>query len=200
MISASDVKVFLFCVCSSLQVFETESHAYTHSGAMKEGLSLYGEALLQIFFLGPFRKASDLIPFLHLTSVPFPSGILNSTRTPMGKSLFRSWLLRPLMDIPTLSLRHDFVSLFSRVENRKSVEEIKSHLTRMADSQRLMRNLRKGNMRVGDWKKLLEFALKMPQIKECSTELIGPYSGVMQRKVRSLSDIFFGFRSLSRPI
>jgi DNA mismatch repair ATPase MutS len=102
----------------------------------------------------------------------------------MGKSLFRSWLLRPLMDIPTLSLRHDFVSLFSRTENRKSVEEIKSHLMRMADSQRLLSSLRRGRMRVGDWKRLLEFALKVPQIKECASELIGPYSGAMQRKVR----------------
>ena len=39
-------------------------------------------------------------------------GILNNTRTTLGKALLREWLLRPSTSIPVINARHDAVACF----------------------------------------------------------------------------------------
>lgn len=107
-------------------------------------------SMVSLFFSEVENTTEDILISL------LRSGILNTTRTPMGKTLIRDWFLRPLMDLDAISLRHDAVSLFSRVENRKPVEEIKTHLHQIANFRRLLNSLRRGKVTVRDWKFLLE--------------------------------------------
>lgn len=41
-------------------------------------------------------------------------GILNTARTPEGKALLRSWMLRPLLVLDDIISRHDLVGLLAR--------------------------------------------------------------------------------------
>ena len=71
---------------SSLQVFENESHASIHSNRSKEGLSLFGNAF-------------ELIQYFETLTQTY-IGILNTTHTTLGRSLLRTWFLRPSLSIP----------------------------------------------------------------------------------------------------
>ncbi|KAL7410447.1 DNA mismatch repair protein MutS, partial [Mrakia frigida] len=141
---------------SSLQIFDEESHAYMHSGATREGLSLFG--------------------------------ILNNTRTPTGKQLLRTWLLRPLLSIKEIAARHDAVALFARQENHVPVQNIEGLLKGVKNVVQVLGRLRRGTAGVRDWKVLLEFSYRCVQIKDGAADLIGPHSTTMIKKLAATLD------------
>lgn len=46
------------------------------------------------------------------------TGIVNVTRTPLGKLLMRQWFIRPSLELGVIEARHDAVECFARNENR----------------------------------------------------------------------------------
>lgn len=48
-------------------------------------------------------------------------GIMNVTRTPLGKFMMKQWFLRPSLDIELIESRYDAVECFLRGENRQSL-------------------------------------------------------------------------------
>ena len=126
---------------SSLQIFDNESHASIHSDRTKEGLSLYGKRIIGFY------------PALTYCSI---SGILNNTKTPLGRSLLRTWLSRPSLSIPVITARHDAVATFLRPENLVTANAIHNHLKGIKNVPRILGSLRSGKARISDWQGIVK--------------------------------------------
>ena len=55
-------------------------------------------------------------------------GILNNTRTYLGRNLLYQWLLRPLASLDAIQTRHDAISCFLRGENLGVADSMHVHL------------------------------------------------------------------------
>lgn len=62
--------------------------------------------------------------------------VLDATRSPMGLRLLRRWLEEPLLDIKLIQVRHDAVGRF--FDHARVREEVRDHMGKMADMERLL--------------------------------------------------------------
>jgi DNA mismatch repair protein MSH5 len=122
---------------SSLQIFEDESHASVHSDKTKEGLSLFGSWLLY--------SLSFVVELL------FSQATLNYTKTSLGRSLLRTWLLRPSLSLTVISTRHDAVECFLRTENIGSANAMHGHLKGIKNVPKILAILKSGKGKLSDW-------------------------------------------------
>ncbi len=125
----------------SLQIFETESHASVHSDKTKEGLSLFRELLLLV---------SRLYPDISY------SGILNNTKTTLGRSLLRTWLLRPCLSISEITSRHDAIDCFINPENITVAKTLHTHLKGIKNTPRIVSIMKVGKAKLQDWQGLVK--------------------------------------------
>lgn len=123
---------------SSLQIFEQEDHASVHSDKSKEGLSLYGE-LFHTFQPGQLKAFG---------------GILNHTKTLLGRNLLRQWLLRPSLSIQTITARHDAVECFLHPENISTADDLHQHLAKIKNVPRILNTMKSGKAKIKDWQGL----------------------------------------------
>src|ERR1700677_3687070 len=78
------------------------------------------------------RRSTQLRPkraYRYSVRVPYPTtvpcgflltrflGMLDNTRTTLGRSLLRTWLLMPSLSLEVINARHDAVECFTRLEN-----------------------------------------------------------------------------------
>lgn len=83
-------------------------------------------------------------------------GLLNRTCTAgMGKRLLHMWLKQPLLDVNEINVRLDLVQAF--VEDAALRQDLRQHLKRISDIERLMHNL--GRRRAG-----LQHLVKLYQV------------------------------------
>lgn len=69
-------------------------------------------------------------------------GLMNRTCTAgMGKRLLHMWLKQPLLDVEEINSRLDVVQAF--VEDTVLLQDLRQHLKRISDIERLLRNLQK---------------------------------------------------------
>ena len=109
-----------YCLITrSLQVFDAEKHASTHSSKVKEGLSLFG--------------------------------ILDTTRTSLGRFLLRQWLLRPSLSLDVVNSRHDAVECLSRPDNISTGRTIAGHLKGLKNVPRVLKMVGRGLATVDQW-------------------------------------------------
>ena len=125
-----------------MQVFDTESHASAQSDKTKEGLSLFGDScgVVSIFLL-----AHRLL-----------SGILNNTRTTLGRFLLRQWLLRPSLSLSVISARHDAVECLVKPENIVSADTMCNHLKGLKNVPRTLRIMKSGKAGLNEWRGLVQ--------------------------------------------
>lgn len=83
-------------------------------------------------------------------------GILDNTKTSLGRALLREWLLRPLTCINTLSKRHDAVDCFVRPENLSVCNAMHAHLKGIKNVPRVLSALKSGKGKVSDWQGLVK--------------------------------------------
>lgn len=117
-----------------------------HSDRTKEGLSLAGQLSLRN---GMDGLSDDL------------SGILNVTNTALGRTLMRSWLLRPSLSLLVINSRHDAVACFLRPENVTTVKTLNGHLKGIKNVPRMLGVLRSGKAKVAEWQALLKVHLRI---------------------------------------
>ena len=129
---------------SSLQVFDPEDHASLHSDKSKEGLSIYG--------------ASELV--IWVSVVQPDVGILNNTRTTLGRNLLREWLLRPSLSLSVIVARHAAVACFVNPDNMTTADEIQGHLSGIKNTPRILKMLKSGKAKIGDWQGAVEVRTK----------------------------------------
>ena len=83
-------------------------------------------------------------------------GILNHTKTTLGRALMREWLLRPSLSLTTISDRHDAVACFMQPDNQSTASTMHSHLNGIKNIPRILGLLRAGKARVSDWQCLVK--------------------------------------------
>ena len=83
-------------------------------------------------------------------------GILDFTKTGLGKSLLREWCLRPSLSIPIISARHDAVECFIRAENLNISDTIHTHLKGLRNAPRCVGMIKAGKANVSDWQAVVK--------------------------------------------
>lgn len=83
-------------------------------------------------------------------------GMLDSTRTTLGRSLLRTWLLRPSLSLEVINARHDAVECFSRPENIDIANVMHGQLKGIKNVPRVIAALRAGKAVLTDWQGLVK--------------------------------------------
>ncbi|KAG6814232.1 hypothetical protein H0H92_015347 [Tricholoma furcatifolium] len=126
-------------------------------------------------------------------------GILNMTNTNMGRSLLRTWLLRPSLSLDVINKRHDAVECFIRPENLSSVKELHTHLKGIKNVPRMLSVLKTGKAKVSDWQGLLKFTFHATMLRESLTELYIPSKVEIVEKLLTVLDVEI-FKDIGRKI
>ena len=90
------------------------------------------------------------------------SGILNNTRTTLGRILLKQWLLRPSMSIPVISARHDAVECLIRPDNIVTADAMCGHLKGLKNIPRILRLLKTGKAGLFEWQGLVKVLQRLP--------------------------------------
>lgn len=108
-------------------------------------------------------------------------GLMNRTCTQgMGKRLLNRWLKQPLVDVAEITRRLDIVQVF--VEGLELRQELRSHLRRMPDIERLVSRIEKRKAGLQDVVRLYQASLRLPLIKACLSKYDGEFSEYFQEK------------------
>ncbi|KAJ3163330.1 MutS protein msh5 [Geranomyces variabilis] len=84
-------------------------------------------------------------------------GILNHTKTPLGRVLLKQWMMRPCMDITVIEERHAAVGFFLRPEIRYETDQLRACMTHIKNIPRIMARMRT-HITIPEWEVLLKFA------------------------------------------
>lgn len=155
----------------SLQIFLDEKHASIYSDAVKEGLSIYGETTCHQFLLNSLPR--------------FFIGILNQTRTALGRNLLRQWLLRPSMSLKVIKERHDTVACFVNSENIPTSDRIHRNIGGLKGAPLALTRLRKGKATLQNWRAMVQVRnLIRPHLKietACPITVLGQFCDASRR-------------------
>ena len=86
-------------------------------------------------------------------------GTLDNTRTTLGRSLLRTWLLRPSLSLEVINARHDAVECFTRPENLDIANVMHSQLGGIKSVPRILATLRAGKAILADWQGLVRVGI-----------------------------------------
>ncbi|KAI0755181.1 DNA mismatch repair protein MutS [Daedaleopsis nitida] len=98
-------------------------------------------------------------------------GILNNTKTTLGRALMREWFLRPSMSLAVIGARHDAVQCFTRPENLATQNAMHSHLSGTKNVPRIVVAMKSGRAKVSDWQGLVKFAFHALLLRDALSEL-----------------------------
>jgi DNA mismatch repair ATPase MutS len=102
-------------------------------------------------------------------------GILNNTKTSLGRSLLRSWLFRPSLSIPVITARHDAVASFLLPENLVTAAAIHNHLKGIKNVPRILGAMRSGKAGVGEWQGLVKVNCSGIENEKCCSSYLLVY-------------------------
>ncbi|KAG5638724.1 hypothetical protein H0H81_010707 [Sphagnurus paluster] len=74
----------------------------------------------------------------------------------LGKSLLRTWLLRPSLSIDIINKRHDAVECFLRPDNIVPAGVMRGHLKGIKNVPRILGILKTGRAKLSDWQGLVK--------------------------------------------
>jgi DNA mismatch repair protein MSH5 len=100
-----------------------------------------------------------------------PLGTLDNTRTTLGRSLLRTWLLRPSLSIKVINARHDAVECFTRSENLDIANIMHSQLAGIKNIPRILSALRTGKANLANWQGLVKVRLQSGRVGRIVTVL-----------------------------
>ena len=90
-------------------------------------------------------------------------GVLDRTKTPMGKRLLRAWVKKPLLDLDQINVRLDAVAFF--YENGVLRQNLEPLLAELHDIERIVGRLQNNSARPGDLVALREDLRAIPRLK-----------------------------------
>ncbi|KAK4567795.1 hypothetical protein RGQ29_003523 [Quercus rubra] len=106
-------------------------------------------------------------------------GLMNRTCTAgMGKRLLHMWLKQPLLDVKEINSRLDLVQSF--VEDTALRQDLRQHLKRISDIERLMHNLEKKRVGLQHIVKLYQSSIRLPYIKSALERYDGQFSSLIK--------------------
>lgn len=74
----------------------------------------------------------------------------------LGRSLLRTWLLRPSRSLAVINTRHDAVECFLRNENLATTHLMLTHLKGIKNVPRILSTMKAGRAKVSDWQGLVK--------------------------------------------
>ncbi|KAH9932680.1 DNA mismatch repair protein MutS [Epithele typhae] len=98
-------------------------------------------------------------------------GILNATKTSLGRALMRQWFLRPSLSPEVIGCRHDAVECFVRPDNIVTAEAMHGHLAGIKNVPKVLAALRSGKGKRSDWQGLVKFAFHALLLRDAVLEL-----------------------------
>ncbi|KAI0643124.1 DNA mismatch repair protein MutS [Trametes meyenii] len=98
-------------------------------------------------------------------------GILNGTKTTLGRSLMREWFLRPSVSLDVISMRHAAVECFVRPDNITTATAMHGHLQGTKNIPRTLATMKSGKAKVSDWQGLVRFAFHALLLRDSLAEL-----------------------------
>ncbi|THH28695.1 hypothetical protein EUX98_g5476 [Antrodiella citrinella] len=98
-------------------------------------------------------------------------GILNNTKTSLGRAMLREWLLRPSLSIAVIEERHDAVACFMRLENLTIVNSMHNHLLGIKNVPKTMEAMKSGKVKISDWQGIMKFAYYSVLLRDALSEL-----------------------------
>ncbi|ERN05433.1 DNA mismatch repair protein MSH2 isoform X1 [Amborella trichopoda] len=108
-------------------------------------------------------------------------GLMNRTCTAgMGKRLLNRWLKQPLLDVNEINCRLDLVQAF--VEDTELRQDLRQHLKRISDIERLMRSLEKRRATLQHVVKLYQSTIRLPYIKSAMERYEGEFSPFIRER------------------
>ncbi|CAH9084779.1 unnamed protein product [Cuscuta epithymum] len=108
-------------------------------------------------------------------------GLMNRTCTAgMGKRLLNMWLKQPLLDAQEINCRLDLVQAF--VEDAELRQDLRQHLKRISDMERLVRNLEKKRASLVHIVKLYQSSIRLPYIKGALERYNGQFASLIKEK------------------
>ncbi|XP_057952327.1 DNA mismatch repair protein MSH2 isoform X2 [Malania oleifera] len=108
-------------------------------------------------------------------------GLMNRTCTAgMGKRLLHMWLKQPLLDVNEINSRLDLVQAF--VEDTALRQDLRQHLKRISDVERLTRNLEKRRASLQHIVKLYQSSIRLPYIKSALERYDGQFSSLIAER------------------
>ncbi|KAF4398762.1 DNA mismatch repair protein MSH2 isoform X1 [Cannabis sativa] len=108
-------------------------------------------------------------------------GLMNRTCTAgMGKRLLNMWLKQPLIDVNEINTRLDLVQAF--VEDPALRQDLRQHLKRISDIERLVNNLEKKRAGLQHIVKLYQSCIRLPFIKSALEQYDGQFSSLVKEK------------------
>ncbi|XP_071692729.1 DNA mismatch repair protein MSH2 isoform X2 [Rutidosis leptorrhynchoides] len=116
-------------------------------------------------------------------------GLMNRTCTSgMGRRLLHMWLKQPLLDVTEINVRLDLVHAF--VEDTALRQDLRQHLKRICDIERMMRNIEKRRASLLHIVKLYQSSIRLPYIKSAMERYDGQFASlVKERYMDQLNDL-----------
>ncbi|KAH9846354.1 muts domain V-domain-containing protein [Lenzites betulinus] len=126
-------------------------------------------------------------------------GILNNTKTTLGRALMREWFLRPSMSLPVINARHDAVECFMRPDNITTATSMHGHIQGTKNVPRILTAMKSGKAKVSDWQGLVKFAFHALLLRDSLAEL--NHSGGVEVTRKLLAALDIGrFRELGNAV
>ncbi|PVF94626.1 hypothetical protein CPB86DRAFT_808461 [Serendipita vermifera] len=98
-------------------------------------------------------------------------GILDQTRTPLGKNLLKQWLHRPSTSLSIIQERQDVVSCFVNPENITTADKLHKSIGGLKGAPIALNRLRKGKATLLNWKSMVQFWVHAVMIRSELLEL-----------------------------
>ena len=102
--------------------------------------------------------------------------LLNSTKSPMGTSLLKTWFMYPCLDIDMIHKRQDAIAFLIEPDQKYFCDQVSLGLRHVKHIPRVMQMMKK-KPKLLDWKSLMEFAYYALKIRShlVEVELQGDY-------------------------
>ncbi|KAI7732484.1 hypothetical protein M8C21_024203 [Ambrosia artemisiifolia] len=108
-------------------------------------------------------------------------GLMNRTCTAgMGRRLLHMWLKQPLLDITEINSRLDLVQAF--VEDTVLRQDLRQHLKRICDIERMMRIIQKQRAGLVHIVKLYQSSIRLPYIKSAMEQYDGQFASLIKER------------------
>ncbi|KAF8798995.1 hypothetical protein BYT27DRAFT_7177307 [Phlegmacium glaucopus] len=153
--------------------------------ALDQAMQINGDALLS---LQVFENESHASVHSDKTKEGLSLfGILNGTKTTMGRSLLRTWLLRPSLSISVIRFRQDAVACFLRSENLVTSNTMHNHLKGLKNVPRILGLMKDGRAKLSEWQGLVKFTYCVTMLRDAMSELHeGNHVDVLKRLLNAL--------------
>lgn len=208
---------------SSLSSSSSSSHPPLFQGSLESELSAgslasllsytelltedsnYGKFTLQPFSLNTYmRLDSSALRALNVLESKTDAnknfslfGLMNRTSTAgMGKRLLNRWLKQPLLDVKEIEKRHNSVQCF--VESAETRIDLRTHLKRIPDIERIVRKVERKKANLQDVVKLYQASVRLPFIKESLQRYEGEFSPFLKDRFGNALEEWIGTDHLGK--